>query len=319
MNDPTVKRLNISPYQDSEYSELERQVVSKLRLPYLSWKEKADPAVSNSFLLISNTHTNWELQNKQLLDKTKLIIHPNSGYDNFSLNFLRQIECPVILGNPIRAHAVTNYILASLFEHFSKIPQKHSWDQERSWKRSLLFEKNILIIGYGHIGKLLEKSLTPLCKNVFIHDPYEDKNLNLNDYAKMSDIVIPVAGLNRTSKHLIGKEFLHFLPENFLLINGARGGLVDTNALFKVLRERPLSFAYLDVFEEEPFDFRSVDHLKNICLSSHIAGCFKELDQFILNFVSETLHDFKKLSMPEFLNKYDDLLLQNKIIGNDLI
>ena len=319
MKAPLVKRLNISPYQNPEFSTMEKEYISTLKLPYLSWKEKVDPSATDSFLLISNTHTNWSLQNNQLLEKTKLILHPNSGYDNFSMDFLRQTQAPIILGNTIRSNAVTEYILTALFNHFYTIPKSHSWDEKREWNRTLFNEKSVLILGYGHIGKLLEKSLTPLFKNLFIYDPYEGKECDLKKVAPLADVIIPVAGLNKSSHHIINEELLALFPEDYLLINAARGKLIDNKALFISLKQNPKAYAILDVFENEPFEFRTVDHLDNIHLTSHIAGCFKEIDLAIIQFVKKTISDFVKLERKDFLNLYHDQLLQNKVFGDELI
>lgn len=319
MKAPLVKRLSISPYQHPEFSTMEKELISTLKLPYLSWKEKVDPSATDSFLLISNTHTNWSSQDKQLLEKTELILHPNSGYDNFSMDFLRQNEAPIILGNPIRSHAVTDYILTALFSHFNTIPKTHSWDEKREWNRTLLNEKSILLLGYGHIGKMLEKSLGHLCQNLFIYDPYEGKECDLKKVAPKSNIIIPVAGLNKSSYHLIDEELLALFPEDYLIINAARGKLVDNKALFISLKQKPRAYAILDVFENEPFEFRTVDHLDNIDLTSHIAGCYKGIDIAIMKFVRDTISDFMKLDKKEFLNLYHNQLLQNKVFGDELI
>jgi D-3-phosphoglycerate dehydrogenase len=172
MSNYTIKRLNLSPYQDPEYNFWEKEMVNGLNLSYLSQDEKFDSAHGSPFVLISNTHTNWEEIPERALEQTKLIIHPNSGYDNYSLEFLRQWDIPIVLGNPIRSGAVANYILTSLFTHFNQLPKRHSWDNSRKWDRELLIQKNILIIGHGHIGKILEQTLKPVVAKILVSDSF---------------------------------------------------------------------------------------------------------------------------------------------------
>lgn len=314
-----VKRLNLSPYQNPEYSFWEEKMVNELSLSYLSANDKLPSDSKKRLILISNAHTDWKETPSQILKQTDLIIHPNSGYDNFSASFLRQNAIPVVAGNTIRSHAVANYILSCLLGHFNQLPERHSWDPNRVWRRELLSEKKVMLLGYGHIGRILEKSLTPLVKELVIHDPYKNKNIDLVKEASDSNIIIPVTSYNKSSHHIINHELLGLFPNDFLLINAARGELVDNNALFSHLKAKKNAFAYLDVFENEPFNFRDVDHLSNIKLSSHIAGCFTNLDHQLINTIKVILKDHLDLSSEQFETKYQSVLLHKRIIDNQLI
>jgi D-3-phosphoglycerate dehydrogenase len=303
-NKLTIKRTSTSPYFSSEFNLNERETLS----PYVEMLESSTLEYTDIF--ITNTHTNFDLFNYEQLEKLKLIIHPNSGYDNIPLDFVKAMKAPIIIGSPIRAQAVSQYIMSALLNHFSPIPSGNQWDWDRKWPRRILTEVKVLIIGFGHIGKILNAALTPLVKELVIYDPFENKTQLDN---KQADVVILACGLNSKSRHIVDKSFLNSIKENALIINAARGELIKTSDLINFLTANDDAYAVLDVFEKEPNDFSDFRHLKNVRLTSHIAGVFKNIDQCTINFEFNVLKDFHEMTEFDFKNKYQKLILQNKL------
>lgn len=309
----SVKRISTSPYFRDEFSQLEKKTIEEKNpgaemLP-LNSSELAQ-------ILITNTHTDVKtISNEQIL-ACELMIHPNSGYDNLSADFIGSSHFPIVIGNPIRSMAVTNFILSALLSHYSPLPSEKVWNDSRSWKRKLLSELSILIVGNGHIGSLIQKSLSALAKNVTVYDPYQDMTrLVLKD----TDVVIMACSLNEKNKHMINKKFLLDLNQDFLLINAARGQLVNTQDLMEVLLERPKAFAVLDVFEAEPADFSIFSGIKNIQVTSHIAGVYQQIDLVTANFEAEVIHDFKTMTTMEFEDKYKKSILKNRLTSDGFL
>ena len=309
----TVKRISSSPYFSPLFSQLEIETIENLT------KSLMLPINSTeiSSVLITNTHSDLSAISEQQLKACRLMIHPNSGYDNFSREFVALAQFPIVLGNQIRANAVTNYILSALFSHYSAIPVEQNWNHLRKWPRKLLSELNILILGQGQIGSLLKSSLTPLAREVRVFDPHAGfPDLNLQNI----DVLIPACSLNNKNQSLIDELMLLKLNEDFLLINAARGNLVNTKELLSVLKKRPRAFAVLDVFEIEPFDFESIyKEINNIKLTSHIAGVFKNIDYDTAQFEAKVIFDFINLDSSAFEKLYTNLLLKNRLRNQDLI
>jgi len=309
----SIKRTSTSPYFSTSFSQLEFDTIKKLTgveiLPSQS------PSIVSA--LITNTHTDFSTISTEQLDACELLIHPNSGYDNFPCQFIANANFPIIIGNPIRAHAVTNFILSSLLSHYSSIPVESSWSASRSWPRKLLSEINILILGIGHIGTLLKKSLEPLVKEIRIYDPYAGfPDLDLRNI----DVLIPACSLNKQNYHFINSAILSQLNEDFLLINAARGSLVKTEDLLSILATRPSAYAVLDVFEKEPADFQALyKKTHQLKLSSHIAGVYKNIDHSTAEFEAKVISDFFKLELNEFEKTYKTMNLKNRIIGTDFL
>lgn len=291
-------RLDTSSYFQSDFTRREEQLI----LPLLQETHR------EGIILLSNTHTDPRTIPADLLAQTALMIHPNSGYDNFDPAWVIEQSFPIIVGHEIRAAAVTEYILASLFERFTPVPTHKTWDQTRQWNRQLLSEQNVLILGAGHIGSQLEKTLSSLCQSVQVFDPFLNRlQLDLNKV----NIVLLAAGLNPTSRHLVDQAFLAECAPGVTLINAARGGLVKTDDLINHLKNDKEAFAFLDVFEKEPFALESISSLENIRLSSHIAGVFSALEEKMLNFEQKVIKDFLTLGQ-DFTKVYEKQWLQKK-------
>lgn len=335
MKAQSLIRLDASPYQRDSFFKKEQELARDLALTYLyadqrnrklSWP--LPPEYRGPFILLSNTHTDFKRLPHELLESTELLIHVNSGYDNINKDDLESWSFPVILGNPVRAPAVSEYILGHLFERFSYHVHQSHWAQGRHWERPLLKEKNILIIGGGVIGKTLEASLNPLANKVTVFDPYvegkvfdESAKEELREHLISHSVVLMACGLNSRNHKMLGKRELELLPKDFVLINPARGGLIDENELISILQRSPKAYAILDVFENEPFE-EQFDGLGNIHLTSHIAGVSSYLQEHMISFEKKVIEDFsndKSDSKDYFINSYSHLLLKNRLIEGELI
>ncbi|MBC7715242.1 MAG: hypothetical protein H7177_17990, partial [Rhizobacter sp.] len=218
-NRPIIKRTSTSPYFTAEFNQKESDTL----YPYVDMLPPG--AVELTDMLITNTHTNFDLLSMEQIEKLKLIIHPNSGYDNIPVDFVKGSKAPIVIGSTIRAQAVSQYIMSALLNHFSPIPTGNQWDWDRKWPRRLISDLKVVMIGYGHIGKILHSTLTPLVKELTVYDPFENKTQLDN---KQADVVILACGLNSKSRHIVDKNFLNHVSENVLVINAARGELIKT-------------------------------------------------------------------------------------------
>lgn len=275
-------------------------------------------------ILITNTHTQLRELPPVLLNKTKLIIHPNSGYDHFAHDQSLWKSIPLVIGHTIRAQAVAEYTIGALFEGLVELPQHITWDKSRKWNRRLLKDTPVWIFGYGHIGKIIADTLSALGMKITVVDPYIEscpyklvrdwKNGNVEE----AKVVICACGLNSTSHKLFNERFFERAAMDLLFINGARGKLVDEKSLREFLLTHPEAFAFLDVFEKEPFE-EDWHGFPQVWKTSHIAGVEKDLDKKILNFEESVLKDYLGSDEKHFLKKYHSELLQNKWIKGVLV
>lgn len=321
-----VYRTNSSSYQDGEFFNREKSQLESIEdVRYIKSLTELDD--NSPFILLSNTHTIPEELPDVLLDNTILMIHPNSGHENIPRNFVSKVNFPIVLGNPIRSHAVVEYIMSCLFHHFTQLQNHQYWAHERKWNRKLLRDQEVLIIGHGNIGKILHQTLKPICQKVDVVDPYnQDTNFGSmvhKDYSSINldrkSIVILAASLTSSSKGLINADFLKKLPENTLLINAARGEIIVESDLLAHLQKHEKFFAYLDVFETEPFNPGHMFEIKNVNKTSHIAGVYEELNYDIIKFEKYIIENFVKhyqqKTIHQFKEEFQDFLLNENSIN----
>jgi phosphoglycerate dehydrogenase-like enzyme len=309
-----VIRTHSSPYQKKDYSEREQKALESL--PGISYISPNKAITGKSTILITNTHTHLSKISPEILNSTKLIIHPNSGYDNFTADYNLWKSIPLVVGHTIRAQAVAEYMIGCLFEAVLDLPKHEQWSVERNWNRRLLKDMSIWIFGYGHIGKKVAATLAALGANITIVDPFitgcpyhwlktwQDGDIH------GAHAVLSCMSLNTTSRNLYNHSFFSKVNSEIIFINAARGDLVDEQAL-RIFANKSSAKFYLDVFAKEPFHEEWQEQTQ-ICKTSHIAGVHKELEDGILEFTFQTLKDFLELSKIDFSLKYQQEILQNK-------
>ena len=311
-------RTHSSPYHGPDFANIEQNRLNLI--PGVSFRNRNDSVQPVPTVLITNTHTRLRELPASLLAGTKLIIHSNSGYDHFNQERDLWINIPVIIGHEIRAQAVAEYYLSALFTGLLEMPQHLAWSKSRAWERPLIKDQEVLIFGYGHIGKIIEATLKALGARVTVVDPFVSGRPHLEDIADYSKarIVLACCSLNSSSYHLFNESFFQWAHPELLFINGARGKLVDEKALRDFLLSHPQAQAFLDVFEEEPFQ-ESWHHFPQVWKTSHIAGVYSDLDEAIIQIEEKVLRDFTQMGWDDFKTKYSEALLQNKWIKGELI
>lgn len=317
MSSYQIIRTHTSTYQGVNFASIEKMLLESL--PGIKYCDLNNWDPQGDVVLITNTHTQLAQLPSTLLKQTKLIIHPNSGYDHFANEQIIWEKIPLVVGHQIRAQAVAEYTLGCLFEA-TELPQHISWDKGRLWPRKLLNERKILLFGLGHIGKKVWNTLKALGANITAIDPYvegasrEWKHVNLSEI----DTILVCCSLNTQTREMFNQDFFKHAHPELLFINGARGKIVSEKALKEFLLAHPKAFAFLDVFEKEPFENEWIN-FPQVWKTSHIAGVSANLDQNILDFEKKVLRDFLELKSEEFSIKYQNELLQNKIKNGVLI
>jgi D-3-phosphoglycerate dehydrogenase len=127
------------------------------------------------------------------------------------------------------------------------------------------------IIGCGRIGTCFADKMRPFVKQILTHNP---KNLTTNtmeEIFEQCDIISLHIPYSITNHHLISSDSIALMKRRPILINASRGGLVDTKALVQALKSGQISYAALDVLEDEPNIDRELIQLDNVLLTPHAA------------------------------------------------
>ncbi|MDW3205078.1 MAG: hydroxyacid dehydrogenase [Alphaproteobacteria bacterium] len=148
--------------------------------------------------------------------------------------------------------------------------------------------KRFGLVGFGAIARETARLARGLGFAIAAHDPYvEDgspawtgvENCKLSDLARTSDVISLHVPLTEGTRHMVDAEFLSSMKSDAVLINAARGGIVDETALVDALRDGRIGGAALDVFETEPLTAEAAAKfagLGNLMLTPHIAGVTAE-------------------------------------------
>ncbi|MBK8550623.1 MAG: hypothetical protein IPL53_06000 [Ignavibacteria bacterium] len=148
------------------------------------------------------------------------------------------------------------------------------------FERNELYGKKIGIIGFGKVGSRVGNLCRAFGMNVVANDTdknVKNKNTNfifksLNYILKNCDIISIHIPLSKNNFHFISKEKLKLLNANSVFLNTSRGDVVDEKHLLKMLQQKRIKFAGLDVFSNEPLINKGFAALNNVVLTNHIAG-----------------------------------------------
>ncbi|WP_455367592.1 phosphoglycerate dehydrogenase [[Eubacterium] cellulosolvens] len=217
-------------------------------------------------------------------DTLKTIAKHGVGVDNIDLDAAKARGIIVTYTPGANHDSVADLTLALILATARKIIPAHLETQEGGWKpfRGIELKDKILgIIGLGRIGKAVYQRAQGFGMRVIAYDPYPDKDfakanniplVTLEDLLKNSDIVSLHASTEKTPHPLIGPKELEMMKNTAILINTARGHLVDEEALADALRQKKMMGAGLDVFTQEPPIRSTLLKLENIVLTPHIGG-----------------------------------------------
>lgn len=148
-----------------------------------------------------------------------------------------------------------------------------------------LWRKTLGLIGLGRVGRAVAKRAFGFDMQVLAYDPYVDEKhaeamgvrmASLGEVIASADFLSLHAALSEETRHLIGKSELESMKPTAFLINTARGGLVDEDALYAGLVEDKLAGAALDVFAAEPPLGSPLLGLKNVVVTPHIGAHTRE-------------------------------------------
>jgi D-3-phosphoglycerate dehydrogenase len=221
----------------------------------------------------------------QAADRLRVISRTGVGYDAVDVPAATKRGVIVTTTPGVNRHAVADWALALILCCARKVPENLAEVRRGAWTRHEgmdLAEKTLGVVGLGTIGKEVAKRAKAFGMRLLALDLVQDlpfaagqgiAYVSLEDLLRQSDFVSIHCFLNAATRHLINAERLLLMKPTAFLINTARGGIVDTEALYRALHAKRIAGAGLDVFEGEPLRADSpLRALDNVYLSPHTAG-----------------------------------------------
>lgn len=221
---------------------------------------------------------------QEVIDKghnLKVIGRVGSGLDNIDVKEAKKRKITIVNSPDSNSEAVTELTLGLIFSLLRKLSTAYSSMGSGLWlKKDLKGEelegKKIGVIGYGHIGKRVTRILIACGAKVDYYSRTEKTN-SLKYIFKHADIITVHLPLNNETKNLVNNDLLSLMKPTSYFINTSRGGVVEEKVLFKLLQEKKIAGAALDVFWQEPLSPDSPwRKLSNVILTPHIAASTSE-------------------------------------------
>jgi D-3-phosphoglycerate dehydrogenase len=251
----------------------------------------------------------------------KIISRHGVGYDNIDLETAKERDIKIAITANANAVTVAEHVMFVLLNIAKRRELYHTTVREGNFKdRNKLpktievWKKNFLIMGFGRIGKALIKRCLGFEMNVYVYDPFVDKDTieklggkkvdNLEEAVKTMDVISLHMPLTEKTENLINYDLLKTMKKNCIIINAARGGIIHEEDLNKALNEDLIFGAGIDVFKQEPPD-NDNPLLKNdkVYLSPHTAA-----------FTDECMTRMGVETIQNIIDYFDDTLEKSKIV-----
>ena len=198
--------------------------------------------------------------------KLRAIVKHGVGYDGIDVEAATRRGVPVLIARGTNAQSVAELAFALMFSVARSTPWLNARTCSGHWDKAThtgieLMGKALGVVGLGSIGQILAGLVAPLNMSVRIYDPFlkGDPGVpgaivvdNLHDLLDASDVVSLHCPLTPATRNLIGAAELALIGARGILINTARGGLVDEAALVEALKDGAIAGAGLDTFAQEP-------------------------------------------------------------------
>ena len=290
----------IRPHEWVEYGTTDAASVAK-RL------ESADIAVTNKVPIDGNILA--------LCPNLKHIAVTATGYNIVDIDACKKNNVSVSNVPSYAASTVSEHVIASSLMLRREIPRYTNSVQNGDWQKSSMFclfgkpfsnlsGSTLGLIGMGEIGKATAQKAHALGMNVQFcarreldpnQAPYANQ-VQLNELLQSSDILSIHCDLNDSTLGMIGSEQISLMKQGAILINTARGGIVNEKAAVKAIQDHHLGGLAFDVLETEPpseaSPLLSISHLPNVLITPHIAWASEQAMQHLADTVGKNIQAF---------------------------
>ena len=255
-------------------------------------------------------------------NKLQVVSRHGVGYDSIDLMSLNNKKIPLTIAahsNMISVSEQAMFFLLALSKnvfYYDDFTRKGDWTNRWDVKAWDLAQKNILVIGFGRIGSNFVKRALAFDMNVYVYDPYVEKEKvkisgaipvdNISENLQKMDAVTLHCPKNNETTDLFTKQEFDLMKKSSFIINCARGGILNEEDLYEALKNENISGAGLDVFDVEPTPSSNpLFKLNNVILSPHIAGVTVEST---VRMATETVQNV--------LDVLDDKINQSVVVNN---
>jgi lactate dehydrogenase-like 2-hydroxyacid dehydrogenase len=218
------------------------------------------------------------------LPKLEIVGSFGVGYDSVDAKWAGENGIVVTNTPDVLNEEVADTALGLLLATVRQFPQADRYLRAGKWLEKpfpltvTLQDRTIGVVGMGRIGKAIAKRLETFNTPVVYHSRNKAEGVSYKHYpdlkamAKDADVLIVITPGGAATKHMIDKDVLEALGPNGIVINVARGSVIDEKALIEALRDKKILSAGLDVFEDEPKVPQALIDMDHVVLLPHVGS-----------------------------------------------
>ncbi|GAA2807608.1 phosphoglycerate dehydrogenase [Kribbella solani] len=251
------------------------------------------PAIADVDAILIRSATKVDAEALAAAKKLKVVARAGVGLDNVDVKAATQAGVMVVNAPTSNITSAAELAVALLLASARRVPAANESLKKGEWKRSKysgveLFEKTVGIVGLGKIGVLVAQRLAAFGMNVIAYDPYVQAGRAAQMGVRLASLDELLAASDFISVHLpktpetiglIGDEQLHKVKPEVIIVNAARGGIVDEQALYSALKEGRVAGAGLDVFASEPCTDSPLFEFENVVVTPHLGASTDEAQE----------------------------------------
>jgi D-3-phosphoglycerate dehydrogenase len=253
-------------------------------------REKLLAAVPEADALLVRSATTVDAEVLAAAPKLKIVARAGVGLDNVDVDAATARGVLVVNAPTSNIHSAAEHALALLLSAARQIPAADATLREHTWKRSSfsgteIFGKTVGVVGLGRIGQLVAQRLAAFGAHIVAYDPYVSQAraaqlgielLTLDELLGRADFISVHLPKTKETAGLINKEALTKTKPGVIIVNAARGGLIDEQALADAITGGHVRAAGLDVFSTEPCTDSPLFELPQVVVTPHLGASTEE-------------------------------------------
>jgi D-3-phosphoglycerate dehydrogenase / 2-oxoglutarate reductase len=253
-------------------------------------REKLLAAVPEADALLVRSATTVDAEVLTAAPKLKIVARAGVGLDNVDVDTATERGVLVVNAPTSNIHSAAEHALALLLSAARQIPAADASLREHAWKRSSfsgteIFGKTVGVVGLGRIGQLVAQRLAAFGAHIVAYDPYVSparaaqlgiELLTLDELLVRADFISVHLPKTPETAGLIDKEALAKTKPGVIIVNAARGGLVDEAALAEAVTSGHVRAAGIDVFTSEPCTDSPLFDLPQVVVTPHLGASTAE-------------------------------------------
>jgi len=236
----------------------------------------------------------------------KIVSKYGVGTDNIDLEYCKANNIKVTITQNANSEAVADYSFALLLGVARRLLEIDTACRKGDWSKMVsvdVFGKKLGVIGLGAIGRGMVARAKGFSMNIYGYDIFQDEGYfkqnqitfaTVEQMLRECDFISLHMPLNDDTRNLINAESLKLAKENLIIINTARGGIINEDDLYDALKSKRIYGAGIDVFEQEPATNSKLLELDNVILGTHCAASTKGAVETMSNMAVENI--LKELS-----------------------